>query len=113
MRIRAVDFDGTLAFYDGSKGPLHLGAPVPRMVAQIKRWLAQGDQVVIFTARVQNHDAAGIRPLIEAWSKRHIGQVLEVTNEKRHEFSDFYDDRAWRVEKNTGRIVGEKVSLRR
>lgn len=47
-----VDFDGTLADYSqGWRGAGHLGAPVPLMLDRVKRWLAEGRQVRVFTAR--------------------------------------------------------------
>lgn len=47
-----VDFDGTLAKYGKYVSPTHCGEPVPAMVARVKRWLADGREVRIFTARV-------------------------------------------------------------
>lgn len=47
-----VDLDGTLAMYDGFKGPEHIGDPVPKMLERVKKWLAEGREVRIFTARV-------------------------------------------------------------
>jgi hypothetical protein len=47
-----VDLDGTLAHYDGWKGADHIGEPIPAMVERVKRWLAEGKTVKIFTARV-------------------------------------------------------------
>jgi hypothetical protein len=32
-----VDLDGTLAEYHGFKGPEHIGKPIPKMVARVKR----------------------------------------------------------------------------
>ena len=45
----AVDFDGTLAQYDGT---LKLGKPIPAMCERVKNWVAEGYEVRIFTARV-------------------------------------------------------------
>jgi hypothetical protein len=47
-----VDLDGTMAYYDGWKGADHIGEPIPAMVERVKRWLAEGREVRIFTARV-------------------------------------------------------------
>ena len=32
-----VDLDATLAYYDGFKGPEHIGEPIPQMVDRVKR----------------------------------------------------------------------------
>jgi hypothetical protein len=47
-----VDFDGTLATYGRWAGPTQLGDPIAPMVDRVKRWLAEGREVRIFTARV-------------------------------------------------------------
>jgi hypothetical protein len=47
-----VDLDGTLAKYDAWLGPTEIGPPVKPMVARVKKWLAEGRDVRIFTARV-------------------------------------------------------------
>jgi hypothetical protein len=49
-----VDLDGTLAYYDPEADfdPEKVGPPVPKMVARVKRWLAEGKTVKILTARV-------------------------------------------------------------
>lgn len=108
--IQAVDLDGTLAKYTEFKGHEHIGEPVPAMLDRVKKWLAEGQKVVIFTARA--HDPAAIPP-IKAWLKKHLGQELPVTNIKRPEFQRIYDDRAEKVEKNTGRILSSRKRARR
>lgn len=111
-----VDLDGTLAEYYGWKGGDHIGAPVPMMVARVKRWLEEGIEVRIFTARVCVVDAvsgeSGLtatqefadqqRALIEAWCKEHIGQKLKVTAQKDFAMVELWDDRAIPVIMNTG-----------
>lgn len=100
-----VDLDGTLAHYDGWKGPEHIGAPIPAMVDLVKEYLAKGTTVKIFTARV--HDGLeSTRKRIEDWSEEHIGTRLEVTNVKDFGMVTLYDDRAVQVRPNTGEIVG-------
>lgn len=117
----AVDLDGTLAEYHGWQGPDHIGLPIPAMVARIKRWLAQGKDVRIFTARVDGgrtdyalavgtpeqleefQNIERVCRCIEAWCLEHIGQVLPVTNSKDYGLMEIWDDCAVQVEKNTGR----------
>lgn len=116
-----VDLDGTLArvdygkIYDGTIGP-----PVPAMLERVKRWLAEGVEVRIVTARVaeplqcwegyEHSDfAKGVaeqRALIEAWCLEHVGQVLPVTAQKDYAMIELWDDRAVAVEHNTGRVLG-------
>ena len=103
-----VDLDGTLAYYDGWKGIEHIGEPVPLMLASVKSWLEQGKDVRIFTARVFDdgvRDPQAAREVINAWTLRHVGRVLPVTNVKDFGMVALYDDRAWRVEENTGIVV--------
>jgi len=48
------------------------------------------------------------RQIIEEWCLKHIGQVLPVTNRKDYFCKALYDDRAHRVEQDTGRLIGEE-----
>jgi hypothetical protein len=112
---RAVDFDATLAKYDGFQGPLVLGEPVPAMVKLVKGWLKEGDEVVIFTARVNCDDNPDLKMqvtmLLQKWCDDNIGRVLEITDRKHRRFTHFYDDRNVAVEANTGRILHEPKDL--
>jgi len=113
-----VDLDGTLAVYDGWKGVDHIGEPVPLMLSRVKQWLAEGKDVRIFTARVSGH----LKPLvgggledaitpIQLWSKKHIGQVLPITNVKDYGMVELWDDRAIGVDINTGKIATGRSPL--
>lgn len=116
----AVDFDGTLSVYKGWNGD-ELGPPVPIMVERVKRWLAEGTNVKIFTARVgcsgltsdvahdNNEFAEHQRKIITAWCIEHIGVPLEVTATKDFAMLELWDDRAVQVEMNTGKIVGHST----
>lgn len=106
-----VDLDGTLAKYDGWQGPDHIGEPIPLMVARVKKWLSDGIEVKIFTARMTQFtdlttgkpaDIEPVRNIIEDWCKKHIGQRLEVTNVKDYGMIELWDDRAVGVVPNTG-----------
>jgi hypothetical protein len=107
-----VDLDGTLARYDGWKGPEHIGAPVPAMLERVWAWLAEGREVRIFTARV-SHDgtparrgeADRARGAIRAWCREHVGRELAVTNVKDYGMVELWDDRAVTVEPNTGKVI--------
>ena len=106
-----VDLDGTLAHYAGWVDELHIGAPVPPMVARVKEWLSQGREVRIFTARVTEgalnldgtrREVSHVRMAIEDWCELHIGVRLPVTNVKDYSMAELWDDRAVQVVPNTG-----------
>lgn len=111
-----VDFDGTLAVYNGWKGASVLGEPVPLMVQRVKDWLSEGKDVRILTARVwypefPQDDADRERQLaaiaarfaIEAWCETHIGIRLPITCQKDFGMVELWDDRCVQVQKNTGK----------
>lgn len=112
----AVDFDGTLAKYDPAKG-LELGEPIAPMVSLVRAFLDDGYEVRIFTARVgcSGHSSehgtdneefcAHQRSIIQDWCEKHIGVRLEVTATKDFKMMRLYDDRAIRVEEDTGRFL--------
>ena len=115
-----VDLDGTLAKYGIWNGGI--GDPIPLMVERVKKWLAEGVEVRIFTARVgsgggystesgRSDDdgfAAEQRALIEAWCEKHIGCKLPVTATKDFRMIELWDDRAVQVVVNTGQRVDGK-----
>jgi hypothetical protein len=107
-----VDLDGTLAHYDGWKSPTHIGEPVPAMVTLVKKLIAEGWEVRIFTARVSTPDhgeLVAVRQAIERWTREHIGRALQATCCKDFAMVTLYDDRAIQVEPNTGRLIGDAV----
>lgn len=121
-----VDFDGTLAEYHGWKDELHVGKPIAPMVERVKRWLAEGREVRIFTARVwpiveviypddvlfwdaENADgkkAAAAVQVIRDWCEAHLGQALPITCVKDYDMIELWDDRCVQVRRNTGEPVG-------
>ena len=129
-----VDLDGTLAHYDGWKGPTHIGAPVPAMLERVKRWLAEGREVRIFTARAwpflvavpepngwrklqvlpeidirQQNDTIEALAAIAEWCERHLGRALTITCVKDYGMVELWDDRAVQVIPNTGEPVGKST----
>ena len=115
-----VDFDGTLSIgglklQDG-RLVLEPGTPVWPMVARVRRWLAEGRTVKIFTARVSE---AATRPdftaaqiaVVQAFCREHIGTELEVTCVKDFGCTELWDDRARRVEYGTGLEYNAIVNL--
>jgi len=95
--FHGVDFDGTLA-RDDIRSVDGLPAPVMPMVEMVRKWLAVGDDVVIFTAR-------GWQKEVEDFCVRYFGKKLVVTNIKMRGMNAWYDDRAIAVEPNTGKIL--------
>lgn len=96
-----VDLDGTLAKHSGWKGATHIGEPIPKMVARVRRWVGHGKKVKIFTARADDERAVNA---IKKWLKKHELPDLEVTNLKDPKMTEFWDDKAVAVEKNTGEV---------
>lgn len=109
----AVDLDGTLAFYDEWRGVEHIGAPIGPMVERVKKWLAEGKEVRIFTARVYSTFLAGADPAeslkvvtpIQAWCHEHLGRVLPITCVKDYGMIELWDDRAVQVVCNLGQPI--------
>ena len=97
-----VDLDGTLAVWNDNSTLDRIGAPVHVMVDMVRSMVDNGIRVKIFTARAC--DPAQI-PKIRAWMSRHGLPDLEITNVKDYYMERLYDDRAIRVERNTGRIL--------
>lgn len=100
-----IDLDGTLAHYDGWRGPTHIGDPIPKMVERVRGFLAQGRQVKVFTARVSTPnpaERAEVQQAILAWTQKHIGVGLVATATKDYAMIVLYDDRAIQIIPNTG-----------
>jgi hypothetical protein len=75
----------------------------------VKELIAEGKTVKILTARVstKNRTNAQLQEVsIRKWCLEHIGQELDITCEKDYGMRALYDDRAFHVIRNTGRIVG-------
>jgi hypothetical protein len=97
-----VDLDGTLAEFDGWKGPEVIGKPIPAMMARVKRWLAEGKWVKIFTARACYPEHI---PFVQKWLIQNGLPELEVTDKKDYQMAELWDDKAVHVELNTGKVV--------
>lgn len=112
-----VDLDGTLARHpdDNSWNPLVVGPPIPAMVARVKRWLAEGWEVRIFTARVTPSrppdELRVVARVIQLWCEEHIGRSLAVTACKDYDMVELWDDRAVAVERDTGRALNPSREL--
>ena len=117
-----VDFDGTLAYHTEWTAWNVLGAPIPLMVARVKKWIAEGKDVRIFTARVGSVEDAEIclmtrevftrdmmKKILYDWCQEHIGFVLPITATKDKFMKELWDDRAVQVVPNTGRTLAEEA----
>jgi hypothetical protein len=69
------------------------------MLERVKRWLAEGRDVRIFTARACIPEQV---PPVLAWLRIHLGRELPVTNAKDLHMVELWDDRAVQVEPNQG-----------
>lgn len=98
----AVDLDGTLAEYEGYKWEGYIGKPIPLMMERVKRWLDKGMKVKIFTARATD---SGEIPYIKKWLSDNGLPDLEITNCKDYGMIELWDDKARRVEINTGEEI--------
>lgn len=99
----AVDFDGTLQVWVGN-GPI-MGPPIMPMVKRVRAWIANGQEVRIFTARasIKTEDVrVAAIAAIELWCEEHLGMKLAVTCIKDTSCLEIWDDKAIRVIKNTG-----------
>lgn len=98
------DLDGTLAHHESGDSIKHVGLPIARTVALVKKLLAAGEEVRIVTARVSPewNDQAEQIAMIEAWCLEHIGQKLPVQAHKNGGMITLYDDRAVGLQRNTG-----------
>lgn len=110
-----VDFDRTLCVYDEWKGLRHCGAPIKPMVRRVKKWLAEGRDVRIFTARITGpRHGVSIEETIQViqdWCEKHVGARLPVTNVKDVGMIELWDDKAVQVVPNTGKMLGRSLCL--
>lgn len=105
-----VDLDCTLAKHTKKEAETNeIGDPILPMVKRVKRWLANGKDVRIFTARLAVGDKKEITRQIQDWCEEHIGVRLPVTNEKDPNLIELWDDRAVQVMPNTGETLQDKL----
>jgi hypothetical protein len=117
------DLDSTLAKYYPGQYP-RIGEPIQAVVDLYERVRANGYEVRIVTARVDDrllflyeNTPEGMedyiqedqkqRDLVTQWCKEYLGETPRVTNCKDFDMILLIDDRALQVERNTGRILGE------
>jgi hypothetical protein len=106
-----VDFDGTLAEYIDWCGWNTFGKPIPLMVERVKRWIAEGREVRIVTARI------GLPLHIEVWDKiTGFETIQRLSKAKRYKCrisGETYSD--WNmycaIQAYTLKHVGEKLQV--
>lgn len=118
-----VDMDGTMFKYTEWTKWNEFGEPIPLMIDRVKRWLAEGKDVRVFTARCplpHEEDKEHVcRKSGEKWTgvqmkyaialhcEKHVGQRLRSQCYKDLNAIEIWDDRAVGVEANTGRTLAD------
>ena len=104
-----VDLDGTLARDLGSTRWDQIGSPIEPMLMRVKRWIAEGHTVKIFTARASSPRQV---VAIKEWLASCGLPDLEVTNVKDLHMVELWDDRCVQVTTNLGEPISAKLKLR-
>ena len=105
-----VDLDGTLARDLGSARGDDIGSPIEPMLIRVKRWIAEGRTVKIFTARASSPRQV---MAIKEWLASCGLPDLEVTNVKDLHMIELWDDRCVQVTTNLGEPISKKAGSRR
>ena len=109
-----VDLDGTLAHDHGNKrggkGLGEIGSPIMPMLNRLRKWIAEGKTVKIFTARASS---PGQVVLIKKWLASYGLPDLEVTNVKDLQMVELWDDRCVQVMTNLGEPIDKTAVLNR
>jgi hypothetical protein len=99
------------------------------MLERVKKWVAEGKDVRIFTARVQRatfssdrdsqYDPDGregttaVEESIRQWCEKHVGRALPITCCKDYGMIELWDDRCIQVIPNTGRTIADEFESER
>ena len=105
-----VDLDGTLARDLGSARWDQIGSPIEPMLMRVKRWIAEGRTVKIFTARASSPRQV---MAVKEWLVSCGLPDLEVTNVKDLQMIELWDDRCVQVTTNLGEPISQKTGSRR
>jgi hypothetical protein len=107
-----VDLDGTLAHDHGNnrdgKGLSEIGSPIKPMLNRLKKWIAEGKTVKIFTARASSPRQVA---MVKKWLVLQGLPDLEVTNVKDLRMIELWDDRCVQVMTNLGEPIERKVQI--
>lgn len=102
-----VDLNGTLAEYMPWKDGKLAGRMLAPMKYRVQKWLAQGYEVRIFTARADEQKTI---VAVQEWLTANGLPALAVTNVKDRYMVELWDDRVVQVEPNTGMPVRKSKS---
>lgn len=105
-----VDLDGTLAHDLGNRSLDEIGSPIKPMLNRVKKWIAQGKTVKIFTARASSPRQIAV---VKKWLAQHGLPDLEVTNAKDLRMIELWDDRCVQVTTNLGEPVNQSAEFKR
>src|SRR5271170_5713920 len=105
-----VDLDGTLAHELGNRNLDEIGSPIKPMLNRVKKWIAEGKTVKIFTARASAPSQVAV---VKKWLAQHGLPDLEVTNAKDLRMIELWDDRCVQVTTNLGEPVNQSVEFKR
>ena len=103
-----VDLDGTLAHDLKNKRNQdfdEIGSPIKPMLNRVKKWIAEGKTVKIFTARAASPRQVTV---VKKWLAQHGLPDLEVTNAKDLQMVELWDDRCVQVTTNLGEPVNKR-----
>jgi hypothetical protein len=107
-----VDLDGTLAHDLGNKrenkGLEKIGSPIMPMLNRLRKWIAEGKTVKIFTARASSPRQV---VMIKKWLASYGLPDLEVTNVKDLRMIELWDDRCVQVMTNSGEPINRNATF--
>lgn len=110
----ALDLDKTLFTYESKWKAQRIGEPIPEMVENVKKWLAKGYSVTIFSARVARDNLTDKikqeKMISDALYKAGL-PMLPITCIKFPHFTHFIDDKAFHSVPNTGQIINAPLEL--
>lgn len=103
-----IDLDGTVAEYQSGYAKTgYIGYPLQPICNYVKKWINQGHNVVIFTARVdptksqEEIDKTVLK--IKNWCEKNLGKILQITAIKHRHIDFILDDKAISLVRNTGK----------
>jgi hypothetical protein len=101
QRVIGLDFDGVLAYVreDGNNNITNQDV-IPTTKECILCRIAEGDRVILFTARARTED--DIRHLRDWLDKNGLKAIKKITNTKLPEFDEIWDDKAKHIPYNIG-----------
>jgi hypothetical protein len=109
-----VDLDGTLAHDPGNKRENRaleqIGSPIKPMLNRLRKWIAEGKTVKIFTARASSPRQV---VMIKKWLASYGLPDLEVTNVKDLRMVELWDDRCVQVTTNLGEPIDKMAGFNR